>query len=78
MSKSEHKGKALLPVSVIVAARLGDVEAVERVLSYYEGYISKLCTRTFYDEYGCPYVGLDEYMKHRLEIKLIYAIVLTR
>ena len=28
-------------------------------------------TRTLYDEYGTPYVCLDEWMKHHLENKLI-------
>ena len=45
------------------------------ILRYYEGYINKLCTRKFYDEYGHAYEGLDEYMKRRLEIKLIHSIV---
>ena len=69
-----NKGRALLPLSVIEAARTGDTEAVERVLRYYEGYINKLCIRTLYDD-GYPHVCVDEYMKHLLEIKLIYAIV---
>ena len=49
--------------------------SMERVLRYYEGYINKLCTRTLYDSNGFPYVCVDEYMKRRLEIKLIHAIV---
>ena len=32
-------------------------------------------TRTLYDSNGIPYVCVDEYMKRRLEIKLIHAIV---
>ena len=63
------------PRPVIEAARTRDAEAVERVLRYYEGYINKLCTRTLYDEYGNPYVCLDEWMKHHLENKLMQAIV---
>ena len=55
--------------------RAGDAGAVEQVLRYYEGYINKLCTRTLYDEYGYPYICLDEWMKHHLENKLIQAIV---
>lgn len=35
----------------------------------------KLFTRTLYDEYGQPHVCVDEYMKRRLEIKLISSIV---
>ena len=37
--------------------------------------VNKLCTRTLYDSNGIPYVCVDEYMKRRLEIKLIHAIV---
>ena len=70
-----NKGRALLPMPVIEAARAGDAEAVEQVLRYYEGYINKLCTRALYDEYGYPHECVDEHMKHLLEIKLIHAIV---
>ena len=75
MKNPNYKGIELLPLSVIEAARAGDAEAVERVLRYYEGYINKLCTRTLYDESGQPHVCVDEYMKRRLEIKLISSIV---
>ena len=75
MMNPSYKGRALLPMPVIEAARAGDAEAVERVLRYYEGYINKLCTRTVYDESGCPHACLDEYMKSRLENKLIRAIL---
>ncbi len=75
MSEPDYKGRALLPMPVIEAARAGDAEAVEQVLRYYEGYINKLCTRTLYDKYGYPHECVDEHMKHLLEIKLIHAIV---
>lgn len=67
--------KEPLPLAVIEAARTGDAGAVEQVLQYYNGYINKLCTRTLYDDCGQLHVCVDEYMKHRLENKLIYAIV---
>lgn len=75
MKKPNYKGKELLPLSVIDAARDGDSQAVDQVLRYYEGYINKLCTRTLYDPDGQPHVRVDEYMKRRLEIKLIHSIV---
>ena len=75
MINPKYQSRSLLPMSVIEVARVGDVEAVERVLQHYEGYRNKLCTRTLYDEYGYPHVCLDEFMKHRLELKLIHAIV---
>ena len=37
--------------------------------------MDKLCTRTLYDLDGSPRVRVDEYMKRRLEIKLIHSIV---
>ena len=64
-----------LPLSVMEAAHAGDAIAMEQVLRYYECYINKLCTRTLYDSNGIPYVCVDEYMKRRLEIKLIHSIV---
>ena len=42
MSEPDYKGRALLPMQVIEAARAGDAGAVEQVLRYYEGYINKL------------------------------------
>ena len=63
------------PLSVMEAAHAGDAIAMEQVLRYYECYINKLCTRTLYDSNGIPYVCVDEYMKRRLEIKLIHSIV---
>ena len=75
MRRSKHKGKELPPLSVIHAAQAGDAEAMDYILRHYGGYINKLSTRKFHDEYGHSYEGLDEYMKRRLEIKLIHSIV---
>lgn len=75
MKQPAFNGRELLPLSVIDAAHAGDAEAMEQVLMYYESYIFKLCTRTLYDENGYPHVCVDEYMKRRLEIKLIHSIV---
>ena len=71
----QNKYKEPLPLAVIEAARAGDAGAMEQVLRYYDGYINKLCTRMLYDNYDKPHVCVDEYMKHRLQNKLIYAIV---
>ena len=75
MKQPTFCGRALLPLSVIEAARAGDPLAVERVLRYYEGYMDKLCTRTLYDLDGTPHVRVDEYMKHHLQNKLMYGPV---
>jgi hypothetical protein len=75
MKQPTFNGRALLPMDVIEAARTGDPFALERILRYYDRYINKLCTRTLYDKNGLPYVGVDEYMNHRLQAKLTEAIV---
>ena len=61
MKRRNYKGREPLPLAVSDAAQTGDADAVEQVLRYYEGYINKLCTRTVYDESGCPHACLDEY-----------------
>ena len=78
MKQPTLNGRVLLPMDAIEAARAGDPLAVERVLRYYEGYINKLCTRTLYDKDGLPHIGIDEYMKHRLQAKLTEAIVVKK
>lgn len=40
MKQPKYKGKELLSLSVIDAARDGDAQAVDSVLRYYEGYIN--------------------------------------
>lgn len=75
MKQPPFCGRELLPLSVIEAVRVGDPLAVESVLRYYDGYMNKLCTRTLYDLDGTPHVRVDEYMKHRLQNKLIQAIL---
>lgn len=75
MNQPKHKGKALLPLSVSKATCAGDSGAVECVLRYYDDYMNKLCTRTLYDKAGYPHVCVDEYMKRRMEIRLIQAMM---
>lgn len=75
MKQDAYKGRELLPLSVIHDAKAGNAEAVDCVLRYYEGYINKLCTRTLYDDLGVPHMRVDEYMKRRLENKLVRSIV---
>ena len=75
MKEPTFNGRVLLSMDVIEAARAGDPLALERVLRYYNRYVNKICTRTLYDKNGLPYIGVDEHMKHRLQAKLMEAIV---
>ena len=75
MKQSIFNSRVLLPMDVIESAREGDSLALERILQYYDRYINKLCTRTLYDKNGLPHIGVDEYIKRRLQAKLVEAIV---
>ena len=77
MKEPTFNGRELLPLSVMEAAHAGDAMAMELVLRFYEDYINKLCIRTLFDSNGIHYVCVDEYMKHRLEIKLIHSIIVA-
>lgn len=39
----------------------GNENAMEKLLEFYEPYISKCCLRPFYDEYGNVCIVVDEY-----------------
>ena len=78
MKQPTFHGRVLLPLSVFAEARAGDPLALERVLRYYDRYINKICTRTLYDKDGLPHIDIDEYMKHRLQAKLVEAIVVKK
>ena len=78
MKQSTFNSRVLLPMDVIEAARAGDPLALERILRYYDRYINKICTRTLYDKDGLPHIGIDEYMKHRLQAKLTEATVVKK
>jgi hypothetical protein len=73
--KHAHGKNGLLPFSVIAKATSGDIEAIEKVLKHYEGYIVVLSTRRFYDEYGNPHLFVDNELRQELENKLVARIL---
>lgn len=70
-----QKNKTIISFPVIAAAASGDVDAINAVLKYYEGYIASLSTRRLYDDEGNSYMVVDEEMRRRLETKLITKII---
>jgi hypothetical protein len=74
MGKTSN-GLKVLPYHVIAAAASGDVDAMNKVLKHYEGYIAALSTRTLYDACGNPHYCVDENLRRRLETKLITKIL---
>lgn len=72
---SDYDERGLLPYPVIMAARAGDVQAIEMVLRHYEGRISMLSIRKLRDERGNTYYGIDQDIYDRLRSRLIRAIL---
>ena len=52
MKQPSYKGFAPLSDAVIDAACAGDVDAIDRILRHYDGYINKLCVRKYIDGSG--------------------------
>ena len=65
----------MLPYEIIEAAVQGDPEAVNVVVRHYSGYIAALSTRKVFDDTGREYSITDEWLRRRLETKLIAAIL---
>ena len=60
---------------VIQAAIEGDAEAINQILSYFQPFIKSECRREYKDEFGRIHYVTDEYMKRRMETKLITKIL---
>ena len=71
MNKSNVQNNNLLPFSVIQSAANGDVDAINKVLKHYEGYIIAFSTVRLFDEYGRAHYAVDGEIRRTLETKLI-------
>lgn len=60
----------LLPFDVILAATQGDTNALHKVVEHYDGYIAKLCMRSYRGKNG-DYYYVDEEMRNRLKMRLV-------
>ena len=56
-----------IPFAVIVAATNRDETPIQEILNFYDSYISKLCLRKLYDEYGNVYMVVDSELKGRIQ-----------
>ena len=52
----------------------GDEKAIEKILAFYDPYISKCCLRPLYDEYGNVYIVVDMELKGLIREALIKMI----
>ena len=53
----------------------GDEKAIEKILAFYDPYISKCCLCPLYDEYGNVYIVVDMELKGRIREALIKMIL---
>ena len=68
------KDQKHIPFAVIVAATNGDETAIQEILDFYDGYISKLSLRKLYDEYGNVYMVVDSELKGRIQAAAICCV----
>ena len=69
------KGYKLPPYRLISSAVDGNEQSIERILAFYDPYISKCCLRPLYDEYGNVYIVVDMELKGRIREALIKMIL---
>ena len=60
---------------VILAAKLGDPDAMQDILCHYEKYINHHSCRSLYDSYGNSRTFVDEEIKSRIQAKLMHQII---
>ena len=60
---------------LISSAMDGNENSIEKLLTFYDPYISKCCMRPFYDEYGNVYIVVDMELKGRIREALIKMIL---
>lgn len=70
-----RKKKEQIAFEVIEDAIGGDAVAINQIIDYFQPYINSRCRRKFIDESERTRYGIDEYMKRRMETKLITKIL---
>lgn len=60
---------------VISSAMDGDKISIDKILDFYDPYISKSCIRPLYDEYGNVYIAVDMELKGRIREAIMIILV---
>ena len=71
----EKKYREMPEFETIQSAIEGDAEAINQRLSNFQPSIKSECKREYRDEFGRIHYVADEYMKRRMETKLITKIL---
>lgn len=69
------KDRKLVPYSVILSAKNGDLIAMKTILAHYDGLINFHSRRTLFDEYGTPHTVVDAEIKERICAKIMDRII---
>lgn len=72
---NKKKNKQPLEFEIIEVAISGDADSINQVVSYFQAFIESKCRRKYKDEFGRIHYEIDEYMKRRMETKLITKIL---
>ena len=67
--------KNKVPYHVILAAKQGDPDAMNQILSHYSGYINHFSRRKYYDQYGNALEVIDEEIRQHIETALMMQII---
>ncbi|GAA6285975.1 helix-turn-helix domain-containing protein [Blautia caecimuris] len=62
------------PYRLIAAAADGDEQALDKLLLFYDAYISKASLKPLYDSYGNIYIAVDMELKGRIREALMKMI----
>ena len=73
IANETHNEEAVLLFAF--ASMDGDEKAIEKILAFYDPYISKCCLRPLYDEYGNVYIVVDMELKGLIREALIKMIL---
>lgn len=60
---------------LLSSAMDGNENAIQKILFFYDSYISKCCLRPLYDEYGNVYIVVDMELKGRIKEAIIKMIL---
>lgn len=60
---------------VISSAMDGDKISIDKILDFYDPYISKSCIRPLYDEYGNVYIAVDMELTGRIREAIMKMIL---
>ena len=71
----KNKQHTLPSFFLISSAVDGNENAIEKLLLFYEAYISKSCIRPLYDEYGNVYIAVDMELKGRIREAIMKMIL---